>query len=177
LINLTPSEMPKIFPFTDCDDLHLALTSPAQPTPANKTLVIYLSAIRDDIQSGRIAGTCWCDTHDMMANVGTKLETDGTLPICGYVEMYQHCKWAPSAKWKLTTTIMDGVGKAGTSGRTDAQLAQAKSKARTYEKTDVSTSMLMEIPWIGYEDLSFEEEFQDEIDIPWIGYGEEYDHD
>ena len=44
-------------------------------------LQIYISALRQDREMGRIRHIFKVTTDDMIANVGTKLESDGTMPI------------------------------------------------------------------------------------------------
>ena len=46
LLAIGPAVLPPIDGFTDCEDLYPVLQSPAQPT--NKTLQLYLSALRED---------------------------------------------------------------------------------------------------------------------------------
>ena len=44
-------------------------------------LQIYISAKRQDRDLGRVRNIFKLTTNDMIANVGTKLEIDGTIPI------------------------------------------------------------------------------------------------
>ena len=42
---------------------------------------IYISAIRHEVKVGRLRNKIWVPTEHMLANLGTKLEEDGTVPL------------------------------------------------------------------------------------------------
>ena len=65
---------------TDCGDLYESLIAPASPTPTNRSMVLYLAALREARQTRRVRTWVWCDTEDNIANGLTKLNPDGTLP-------------------------------------------------------------------------------------------------
>ena len=65
---------------TDCGDLYESLVQPASPTPTNRSMVLYLAALREAHATRRVRTWVWCDTEDNIANGLTKLNADGTLP-------------------------------------------------------------------------------------------------
>ena len=68
---------------TDCHDLFDNLIKAAMPTPANKSMTLYLVALREMKTEGRVQAYVWIDTKDCLANGLTKLRDDGTLEIEG----------------------------------------------------------------------------------------------
>ena len=49
--------------------------------PTNKALTLHLAALREYKQRGNVRAWVWVDTNDQLANVLTKLNSDGTLPM------------------------------------------------------------------------------------------------
>ena len=83
---------------TDCHDLFSNLTKPAMPLPANKSMTLYLAALREMRADGRIHAFVWHDTRDCLPNALTKLRDDGTLELDGDFDMkefYQTCIYEP----------------------------------------------------------------------------------
>jgi hypothetical protein len=83
---------------TDCHDLFSNLTKPAMPIPANKSMTLYLAALREMRADGRIQAFIWHDTRDCLPNALTKLRDDGTLELDGDFDMkefYQTCIYEP----------------------------------------------------------------------------------
>jgi hypothetical protein len=68
---------------TDCHDLYDNLIKAAMPTPANKSMTLYLVALREMRFEGRVQAFIWFDTKDCLPNCLTKLRDDGTLELEG----------------------------------------------------------------------------------------------
>ena len=81
LIAAEGHELIPIIGITDCEDLHATLISPAAPTPSNKSLTLYLSALRELKELKRVKEYVWIDTRNMLANAMTKLELDGSITL------------------------------------------------------------------------------------------------
>jgi hypothetical protein len=58
---------------TDCRDLYDATMAPVLKESEDATMPAYLARLRECFVAGRIRERCWCDTTDMIADVGTKL--------------------------------------------------------------------------------------------------------
>ena len=65
----------------DCEDLYKALTQAAVGSQTDQQMAIYLSALRHDVATGRLRNRYWIPTDYMVANYGTKLNEDGTVPL------------------------------------------------------------------------------------------------
>ena len=57
-----------IYLITDCMDLGESLWGPA-PNPTDKSMLLYLSVIRGEMDAGRVDHAAWCDTEEMLAAV------------------------------------------------------------------------------------------------------------
>jgi hypothetical protein len=95
LVNIDGRKLIPIVHCTDCDDLYKTLISPANPSPSNRALTLYLYALRELLENRRVSAFCWVDTRDCIANVLTKLNSDGTLPMKEYNDLLRHCFWNP----------------------------------------------------------------------------------
>ncbi len=81
LLDATSDVVAPIVACTDREDLYSVLISPATPAPTNRALALYLSALREQTEVGRVKAWVWLDTKDMLSNGLTKLNGDGTLPL------------------------------------------------------------------------------------------------
>ena len=93
---LTPEKHSAIIPIcsvSDCRDPHEVLTSPAQPTLSNKHLSLYIAAMREFHTCRRVVAWIWCDTRDMIANVLTKLNEDGTANMTEIKTPWKEHNW------------------------------------------------------------------------------------
>ena len=80
---------------TDCGDLYESLVQPAAPTPTNRSVVLYLAALREAKQTRRVRSWLWVDTEDNVSNSLTKLCADGTLPAADMSALLKHSFWEP----------------------------------------------------------------------------------
>jgi hypothetical protein len=108
-----PAALPKIYGLTDCDDVHRSLTAPAMGSLANKTLILYIAALRDDLATGRLAGIGWIDTEDNLANTGTKLEHSGILPLGNSIVSQVKQSFYPKFNWKWNRHDCYGTSRTG----------------------------------------------------------------
>jgi hypothetical protein len=76
------------------------MISPAFPLPSNRALTLYLSALREQKQLGRIKAWVWVDTRDCLANGMTKLEDDGSLPLKEITEALRDRYWEPAYAYR-----------------------------------------------------------------------------
>lgn len=106
ILDLKGSALSPVVGITDCDDLHAALTSAAAPNPSNKSLTLYLAALRELRELQRIQEYVWCDTRDMLANSLTKIEADGTCPVAEVEEFLRTfvLKFTHPYKWGTRMT-------------------------------------------------------------------------
>ena len=81
LIDVDPALLLPIDGAMDCQDLYEVLIKPTAPVPTNKALTLHLAALREYKQRGHVRAWVWVDTNDQLANVLTKLNADGTLPM------------------------------------------------------------------------------------------------
>jgi hypothetical protein len=95
LLHAEGSQCLPIVACTDCNDLYEVLINPAFPLPTNRALTLYLSALREQKQLGRIKAWIWVDTRDCIPNGMTKLEDDGTLPLLEISEALRSHSWEP----------------------------------------------------------------------------------
>ena len=95
LVNIDGNKLIPIVHCTDCDDLYKTLISPANPSPSNRALTLYLYALRELKEMQRVQAFVWVDTKDCLANVLTKLNSDGTLPMRELNDTLRHCFWEP----------------------------------------------------------------------------------
>jgi len=84
-----------ILPVTDCLDVLESLVKTAVPTPVNRSLTLYLHALRELYQLGFVEAYLWTDTRDNIANALTKLKPDGTLDLGELKQFYQCGGWEP----------------------------------------------------------------------------------
>jgi hypothetical protein len=85
---------------TDCGDLYESLVQPASPTPTNRSMVLYLAALREAHQTRRVRTWVWCDTEDNIANGLTKLNADGTLPADDMASLLRDSYWEPQKVYR-----------------------------------------------------------------------------
>ncbi|MEO2022752.1 MAG: hypothetical protein ABGX05_13105, partial [Pirellulaceae bacterium] len=104
LIQVADEDFIELTLLTDAENLEQLLTHPAAAMPADRSLMLYLSALREDYRSGRVKHVGWIDTKDMIANGLTKLDEDGTIPSEELPEVLKQGLWQPKFTYKL-----DGV--------------------------------------------------------------------
>ncbi len=104
LIQVADEDFIELTLLTDAENLEQLLTHPAAAMPADRSLMLYLSALREDYGRGRIKHVGWIDTKDMIANGLTKLDEDGTIPSEELPEVLKQGLWQPKFTYKL-----DGV--------------------------------------------------------------------
>lgn len=80
---------------TDCRDVQSTLISPAITTPSNRALALYISALRELKEVGRVEAVVWCSTHDCIADSLTKLSEAGELPVQLLTEAQRRSYWEP----------------------------------------------------------------------------------
>jgi hypothetical protein len=80
MLSIPYSDMISIDVVVDALDLDAILTKPAVGSSADASMSIYSSALRHEQRVGRMRNRFWTPTEDMIADVGTKLLEDGTLP-------------------------------------------------------------------------------------------------
>jgi hypothetical protein len=100
LLDASSDQVTPIVACMDCEDLYATLVSPATPAPTNRALTLYLAALREQKELGRIKAWCWVDTKDMLANALTKLEANGTLPLDDITESLARGFWEPKFVYK-----------------------------------------------------------------------------
>ena len=99
---LAPESHPELLPIisaTDCNDLYETLIAPAQPAATTKHLALYIAALREFRNTGRIRAYVWIDTRDMIANSLTKLKEDGSNEI-ELLSVLQTFKWSLNHAYK-----------------------------------------------------------------------------
>jgi hypothetical protein len=100
LINAEASQLIPMICVTDCMDLLEALVKPAVASISNRSMALYIQALREFHSSKRVTSWCWCDTRDNVANGLTKLNDDGTLPMEPIQHMLLHGSWTPQFAWR-----------------------------------------------------------------------------
>ena len=104
LVQVDPSLLCPIWGITDCNDLHDTLVKSTQPVLTNKSMTLFVEALREYKAEGRIQEYCWCDTRDNIANVLTKLKPDGCLELDGITNTFDTATWKPKHLFKVGTT-------------------------------------------------------------------------
>ena len=100
LLSVAPELLTPMDCGTDCNDLYEVLVKPAAPAPTNKSLTLYLSALRSDKETQRIRAWLWFDTRDMLANSLTKIEADGSLAWQDLRAVMLRGHWQPARLWR-----------------------------------------------------------------------------
>ena len=100
LLDAPASMVTPIVACMDCEDLYATFVSPATPAPTNRALTLYLAALREQKELGRVKAWCWVDTKDMLANALTKLEANGTLPLDDITDSLARGFWEPKFVYK-----------------------------------------------------------------------------
>jgi hypothetical protein len=104
LVQVDPSLLCPIWGITDCNDLHDTLVKSTQPVLTNKSMTLFVEALREYKAEGRIHEFCWCDTRDNIANVLTKLKPDGCLELDGITSTLDTATWKPKHLFKVGKT-------------------------------------------------------------------------
>ena len=100
---LEPEKLPELIELvsaTDCEDLYAVLTAPAQPSTGNKHLGLYIAALREFKEVGRIRAWIWLDTRDCLANILTKLMPNGEVMQDGFDLILKKFVWQPQHPYK-----------------------------------------------------------------------------
>ena len=100
LLSIPGKQHVQILPITDCLDVLESLTKTAVPTPVNRSLTLYLHALRELYQLGLVEAYLWCDTRDNIANALTKLKPDGTLDLGDLKDFYRGGGWEPKQPFR-----------------------------------------------------------------------------
>ena len=101
LLKADAAQMQPIWGITDCFDLYETLTKSTQPVLTNKSMTLFVEAIREYKREGRIRSFCWCDTRDNVANVLTKLTPAGLLEFPdSLTESLKTASWKPKHTFK-----------------------------------------------------------------------------
>ena len=101
LLKAAVSDLQPIWAVTDCHDLFDTLTKSTQPVLTNKSMTLFVEAVREYRREGKIASFCWTDTRDNIANVLTKLTTAGLLDITeDLIKTMRYSVWKPVHPFK-----------------------------------------------------------------------------
>ena len=65
----------------DALDAYAYVIQQAVGSQTDLSMSVYVASLRSDLKKGRIRHRFWIPTDSMPANVGTKLELDGSIPI------------------------------------------------------------------------------------------------
>ena len=71
---------------------------------------LYISALREDRNNGRIKNWGWIDTRDMLANPLTKLDTAGTIEWADLRKTMMTSRWSPAQPYKIDRTLIYPAG-------------------------------------------------------------------
>ena len=109
LINASASMLVPMVCVTDCMDLMEALIKPAVASISNRSMALYIQALREFYTTKRVLAWAWCDTRDNVANGLTKLNDDGSLPIEPIAHMLKHGSWSPEHPFRWMHRLCDAV--------------------------------------------------------------------
>lgn len=84
----------------DCKDAFDMFYSPGQPTPTNRSMTLYVQAIREMFELGKVEAFVWCDTRDNAANALTKFAQSGLLELAELKLLYKHAVWEPAHSFR-----------------------------------------------------------------------------
>ena len=107
MINADSADLVPIIGITDCKDLLDVLTKPAVTALTNRSMTLYVAALRELKDTRRVEQWCWCDTRDNVANALTKLNSDGTLPLEPFSHLLKHGAWEPREPFRWGQTLCD----------------------------------------------------------------------
>jgi hypothetical protein len=107
LINAEPKDMIPIVGVVDCKDLLDVLCKTAVTAVSNKALTLYMSALRELKDTGRVVMWAWVDTRDNVSNGLTKLSDDGTMPMSDITNLYRCAAWEPLFPYRRGQTLCD----------------------------------------------------------------------
>ena len=87
----------------DCRDVYEVLIKSATPNVTNKSLALYVAALRQEKEQERIRNIAWIDTRDMLVNAFTKYESKGLLPLLepDVVKALKRCFWEPKYLFEM----------------------------------------------------------------------------
>ena len=105
LVKIEASKLCPIWGITDCNDLHDTLVRSTQPVLTNKSMTLFVEALREYRAEGKVHEYCWCDTRDNISNVLTKLKADGCLEVEGVTETLETAVWKPKHLFKVGKTL------------------------------------------------------------------------
>jgi hypothetical protein len=89
ILNAEPRDMISIIGITDCKDLLDVLCKTAVTAVTNKAMTLYVAALRELKETGRVESWGWVDTRDNVSNGLTKLSEDGTLPMSDITNLHR----------------------------------------------------------------------------------------
>ena len=101
LLQVPASSLCPIWSITGCNDLYDVLVKSTQPVLTNKSMTLFVEALREYKREGRIREFCWCDTRDNVSNVLTKLKSDGSLDTEGVLEALSTATWTLKHVFKI----------------------------------------------------------------------------
>jgi hypothetical protein len=140
---------------TDCADVYEVITSPTFPAPTNKSLVLYLSCLREAKLSKQVRSYFWMDTQDNITNGLTKVNKDGSLPIADLRESMRLSYWEPKRLYKWNgISAMPNAPK-----HVPCICLNRKPETKTDLVSDVSRSVHVSFVMPNHYDISIDDEF------------------
>ena len=73
------------------------------PTPTNRSQQLYLEALREAKEHGKVTAFAWIDTRDNLANSLTKFSQSGLLEIAELTTMHEQAAWEPQQMFRWNT--------------------------------------------------------------------------
>ena len=70
-------------------------------------MLIYIAALREYKTIGLVEQWTWVDTRDNVANLGTKLEPPGRLPVENLPTILRCATWEPKFPYRWGNTLVD----------------------------------------------------------------------
>jgi hypothetical protein len=104
LLHVDPHDYIPCDASTDCNDAYEVLIKAAVPTISNRNLILFVSMLREAKQLGYIRSWYWHDTHDMLADVLTKLLPTGLADLDKLTRVLKSNYYEPSLRCRV-----DGV--------------------------------------------------------------------
>jgi hypothetical protein len=109
LLALSGRELPVHDMGTDCNDAYESLVKPTTPAPAQKSLVLYIAALREAKAEGFVRSWLWFDTTDDLANCLTKLNENGTIPLSDLTESLRDSFYEPRKPYRWNGMLTDPI--------------------------------------------------------------------
>jgi hypothetical protein len=106
LLRAEASKLQPIWGITDCCDLHEVLIKSTQPVLTNKSMTLFVEALREYHRERRVSAYCWVDTRDNVANVLTKLTSTGLLEMPPeLIQVLKTSTWKPAHNFKVNQDL------------------------------------------------------------------------